>query len=440
MNIPTSNGGWPDCRSPRRRFLLLGWAAALLLCAPAWAGHDGGIAGGYLRFGASARSLALGNAVGGLADDAATSYWNAAGYASLRTMELSAMGANLGMDTRYGFMTLGLPTAHWGTFALSGTYTASGDFERASLFEDLDATFSQNESIYSLAWARALGRISFGLAVKTVSQSIAGARGSGTGLDLGLHYRPHHALGLGLSLQNATAPKLTLVEDVEELPHSVRAGLALTFFQGRLAMTADAVNTRWMDPSYNFGLETWPLRQIALRAGYDGQKEQWAAGAGFRWENWQFDYAFVNTELGGQNIVSATLRFGVPYGVKIDRDRALFSPSGSERTVTFGIRTAVRGDVDRWRIVIRDRAGGEVRRLEGSGQPPAAVTWNGEDADGRLVEDGVYRASVVIVDELGQAWDYQTDVEVLGFRERTRQPIRLELGGGAAGTAEGSIR
>ncbi|MDY0109758.1 MAG: PorV/PorQ family protein [Candidatus Krumholzibacteria bacterium] len=419
---------------------LLATAACLALAGAATAGHDGGVAGGYLRFGASARSLGLGNAVGGLVDDAATSYWNPAGYASLRTMELTAMGASLGMDTHYGFMTLGLPTERWGTFALSGTYTSSGEFESATLYEDLDATFSQRESIHSFAWARPLGRLSLGLAVKNVRQSIAGASGSGTGLDLGAHYRPHQALGLGVSVQNALAPKLTLIEAEEELPHSLRAGIALNFFQGRLEMTADMVRTRWMDPGYHFGLETWPHRQVALRAGYDGEKEQWATGAGFRWENWQFDYAYVNTDLGSQNVVSATLRFGVPYGVKLDRDRALFSPSGSDRTVTFGIRTAVRGEIDRWQVVIRDSEDREVRRLEDSGAPPAEVTWNGEDTDGRLVDDGVYTARVQIVDALGQVWDYQSQVEVMGFRERTRTPIRLEIGGSAAGAAEGSLR
>lgn len=411
-----------------------------LLVGTAHAGHDGGVPGGYLRYGASARSVALGNAVAGVADDAATSYWNPAGFASLRTMELSTMGATLGMDTQYGFMTLGLPTSSWGTFALSGTYTASGEFERATLFEDLDETFSQRESIFALSYARAFGRLAVGAAVKTLSQRIDGASGAGTGLDLGLHYRPHQMLGLGVAVQNALAPKIVLVEDEEELAHSVRAGLALKVFQGRLEMSADVVRTRWMEAGYRFGLETWPVRQIALRGGYDGEKEQWAAGAGFRWENWQFDYAYVNTDLGGQNIVSATLRFGVPYGVKIDRDRTLFSPSGSERAVTFGIRTAVRGEIDRWQVVIRDREGREVRRLEGSGAPPEAVTWNGEDSDGRLVDDGVYRARVVIVDMIGQAWDYQSEVEVLGFRERTRTPIRLEIGGGAAGAVEGSNR
>ncbi len=40
------------------------------------ASEDAGSAGAYMRYGASARSLSLGNAVAGICDDVATSYWN----------------------------------------------------------------------------------------------------------------------------------------------------------------------------------------------------------------------------------------------------------------------------------------------------------------------------------------------------------------------------
>ena len=36
---------------------------------------------------------------------------------------------------------------------------------------------------------------------------------------------------------------------------------------------------------------------------------------------------------------------------------------------------------------------------------------------------------MTIVDDLGQEWDYMTDVEVMGFEDRTRVPIRVEVSG-----------
>ena len=249
-----------DRKMTARAFGAVVLGAMILLGNAAVAGDDAGTPGAYLRYGSSARSLSLGNAVGGIADDAATSYWNPAGFASLRTMELAAMGASLGMDTNYGFVTLGMPTATWGTFALSGTYTSSGDYQRTDLFTDLDETFTEDEGIFSLGWGKGFGRLSVGLNLKTVRQNIGGASGSGTGLDLGFHYRPHRALGIGFAVQNAIAPKIVLIEDEEQLPRSLRGGLALGFFKNRMQMSADVVRTEWMDTS------AWLIRPSSLRS------------------------------------------------------------------------------------------------------------------------------------------------------------------------------
>lgn len=414
--------------------------AATLSAAPAPAADDGGIAGGFLRFGASARSLALGNAAVGIADDAAMAYWNPAGLAQLRTMEVTGMGATMYNDTRYSYLALGMPTESWGTFALTGTFTASGEYERATWDEDLDETFGEKESVVALGWAGSLGRFTYGATLKSVSQDIGGARGSGTGVDVGVYYRPHRMLSIGGAIQNVVAPRITLLDEEEELVRSARAGLALRFFKGRLLATSDLVRTKWMDTSFRAGLEAWPLRSVALRGGWDSEREHMGAGAGIRLDNWQFDYAYVGTDLGAQNVVSVTLRFGVPFGVKMNRDKALFSPSGTDREVTFAIETAVRGTVESWRVEIVDDAGRAVRTLSGNGAPPAAVAWQGDDEDGRLVADGSYDARVLIVDGLGQEWDYTTSVEVLGFKDRTRAPIRVELSGAAPAKPEGSDR
>jgi len=47
----------------------------------------------------------------------------------------------------------------------------------------------------------------------------------------------------------------------------------------------------------------------------------------------------------------------------------------------------------------------------------------------RLVPDGDYRVRVSILDDMGEIWDYDTTVKILGFKERTRKPIRIEVSG-----------
>ena len=108
--------------------------------------------------------------------------------------------------------------------------------------------------------------------------------------------------------------------------------------------------------------------------------------------------------------------------------------------MNFSIDTAVRGHVESWQLLIRDGDGGVVRRMQGNGEPPEGIAWNGDDDQGRLVADGDYAAQVIILDDLGQEWDYETSVEVLGFRDRTRVPIRVEINGGSDNSTEGDQR
>jgi len=102
-------------QAPCRLRATTGVALALALIVgaatcPVHAADDAGSPGVYLRYGSSARTLALADAVVGLSDDVATAYWNPAGNATLRTMELTGMGATLFEDTQYGLVSLGLPT------------------------------------------------------------------------------------------------------------------------------------------------------------------------------------------------------------------------------------------------------------------------------------------------------------------------------------------
>jgi hypothetical protein len=128
-------------------------------------------------------------------------------------------------------------------------------------------------------------------------------------------------------------------------------------------------------------------------------------------------------------VVGATMRFGISDGVEIHGDRVRFSPSGDDRNVSFDIATALRGEIAEWSVEIRDQRGELVRKLWEEGPPPDDVTWSGEDENGRLVNDGHYTATVIIVDDLGQFWDHEVEVEILGFRNRTKTPIRIDISG-----------
>lgn len=416
---------------------IMGWwvlavtatAAHLVVPLTVRAADDAGAPGAFLRYGSSARSLGMGSAMTAIADDAAASYWNPAGFARLRTMEFTAMGASLFEDTRYTFLTLGLPTDGFGSFALTGALLSSGEFERSSLYEDLDETFDETASTFGISYARGSGRLAYGVHLKTVNHQLAGAAGSGFGADLGVYLRPHRTLSLGISAQNVVQPEVKLDVEPEKYARTLRAGTALHLLRNRLVVSSELVKTDDMQTDLRAGMEMWATRGFALRSGFDATREQSSFGAAFRWENWQFDYSFLSHDLGATHVMSATFRFGVPYGVRLGSDTPRFSPSGERRAVNFDVQTAVRGEVEAWSLEIRDPQGKVVRQFAGNGAPPEGIEWNGEDDEGRIVDDGRYEVRITVLDDATEHWDYDTSVDVLGFRDRTRSPIRVEITG-----------
>lgn len=73
----------------------------------------------FLGVSFGARALAMGSAYSAVADDAQAVLWNPAGLAQLRQVSLSGSQSHLSFTENVFAMTLNVPAARWGTFALS---------------------------------------------------------------------------------------------------------------------------------------------------------------------------------------------------------------------------------------------------------------------------------------------------------------------------------
>ena len=72
-----------------------------------------------------------------------------------------------------------------------------------------------------------------------------------------------------------------------------------------------------------------------------------------------------------------------------------FNPNGKRKTVTFA--SALKSSaVKSYNFEIRNASGAVVFALQGSGNVPGKISWNGKTASGALCEDGVYKASITI--------------------------------------------
>jgi len=270
--------------------LFLTFSLLLLLALPASAGDRVEIA-------QSARSVALGGTLTGLADDAMSPYWNPSGIATLQRQELVFSYAD-----RYG---IGLTNSAFGyVFPLFERHAVALNWAREGFGDtELDDSFQ----IFNLSYAAQLHRaVSLGIGGKWVNQSIdldgASLRSaSGFGFDLGLLFtpkiKPWDRFRFGVTLQDVTG---TSVQDdnsqvrEEILPQTLRGGIA---FKARrdLSLAVD------VGDNVSFGAEYQPHDALILRGGVNRPLSPvtgadktlgFGLGLGLRWTNTRVDYAF----------------------------------------------------------------------------------------------------------------------------------------------------
>ncbi|RKZ17786.1 hypothetical protein DRQ50_04635 [bacterium] len=329
--------------------ILLVWAAV------ATAADDAGLRSVFAR-GAGERALGLGGAYGAVADDATAAFWNPAGLGLLKRTEFQASHTDLiglGFYEQYG--TVAVPSWRLGTFAVSlrrfGVDGIEGRDDRGGI---TDPDLENTESELGFAYGRSLGEIwSVGAAFKYQQQNVAGYTGNGLGLDVGVLARPFVAGGVsspvlrsvrvGLTLRNIVEPNVRLLEEDVPDPTGMRLGTAFQVPVGErvhMMATADLEKTRDMGTEVHAGLEMVLLDLLALRVGSnDGTL---AAGAGVRWRDLAFNYAFEDNE------IDTVHRFGlgITFGSTTD-ERRLADQEKVEREINDRLAQAFRTDNER---------------------------------------------------------------------------------------------
>ncbi len=262
----------------------------------------------------------MGEAYAAWADDAYGMYFNPAGIARVSRQELGLLHNTLYEDLSYSYAGYLLPMGR-GTWALSGLFVDLGSVDRTTV-----ASGAQNVVIgradgsdlaVSLTYAHAVLRtLDLGMTVKVIHEKLDRFSATAGAVDLGLKWhQPLPGLTFGLSISNLGS-RLQFVRQSEELPIALRLGLGYRSPSGLWGLVSDVVWVKDQDVEAKFGGELWVWpRHLALRVGVnsanDVARTGITAGAAFQWEDLAVDYAYVPYgELGNQNLVSLTYRFG----------------------------------------------------------------------------------------------------------------------------------
>lgn len=369
--------------------------------------ESGGAPGSWLSQYVTARTLGLGGAFVGVADEASAVIWNPAGLAQLVPNELRFETARLFEDTSINAFNFAVPGNKLPSFGLSIVHLSSGNFERTNDLNDPLGTFQEGETAYILSMAKSLNtRLALGANVKLVRQSVEDFAGSGVGFDAGAIYSLTPTIKVGASVLNIGGPAITLRDSKETYPIEFRAGFSAQVLRGRGLLTAELDQSEGPGMRVRAGTEYWVQNSIGLRVGMDDQEP--AGGLSYRFAgNYQFDYGVLDHPLGMTHRLGLTYRFG-GFFASAKADPLVFSPTGEKAVTKIDLNARTKGEPESWTLQLVNKSEETVRTFGGKGTPPAHVLWDGKDETGLPLPDGSYRYTLTVQDMDGSVIESRT--------------------------------
>jgi hypothetical protein len=263
--------------------------------------------------------MGMGKAFIAVSDDINAMTMNPAGLGAQKGWELTGMATRLMGRVDYK-MAGGIYPTDFGTFGVGylSASTPAGFLttDKSSLSEPTALTYGT--SLIMLSYGRdlsevvkggALGSLSFGANLKSVSAKFEGmdASASGAGLDIGLLFRPNSRFSGGVSLQNIGGGSLAWKNGAtEQLGLITKVGGAFAVNNStKLALDLESGNG---DSLIHAGIESSPIKLFSVRAGIDqavvaaGEKAfNFSGGLGINLDGFSFDYAYRQDASLGDN-------------------------------------------------------------------------------------------------------------------------------------------
>lgn len=383
-------------------------AALMMGAAPAAAEEEnGGAPGSWLSQYVTARTLGLGGAFVGVADEASAVVWNPAGLAQLVPNEIRFETARLFEDTSINAFNFAVPGNKLPSFGLTIVALSSGNFEKTNELNDPLGTFKEGETAYIFTMAKSINtRLAIGTNVKLARQTVEEFTGTGVGFDVGGIYSLTPAIKVGASVLNIGGPNITLRDTKETYPIEFRAGFSAQVLRGRGLLTAEVDQADGPGIRIRSGTEYWVQQSIGLRVGMDDQEP--AGGLSYRFAGkYQFDYGVMDHALGLTHRLGLTYRFG-GFFASAKAEPTVFSPTGEKAVTKIDLNARTKAEPESWTLSLINKGDETVRTFGGKGLPPAHLLWDGKDETGLPLPDGVYRYTLTVRDMLGHVIDSRT--------------------------------
>ncbi len=299
--------------------------ALCCLAAFSHAGYAAGtVAAPFLKLTAGARNVAMGEGGVTAGDTASASGGSAnpAGLYSVQKRSLSLMHASWLEGITYQSASYA-HAVRGGVLGVSLTYLSMPAIEKYNNNGvKMNESFQSSDMVAGVSWAVPVGEVPFGITGKYIASVIDDARATGIAFDVGIMIDPvffpeKRTLRAGVVLQNIGTP-MKFSKESYPLPSCVKAGVSIfpvrpweIALEADKYLDEDVVGRAGTEYLIALGGDAF----IAVRAGYRTMRgfEENAgitAGAGFGYQGFSFDYAFVPYgELTDTHRVSVTFGF-----------------------------------------------------------------------------------------------------------------------------------
>lgn len=402
----------------------------LFVFAVALAG-EGGLPGVFLNYGAAPRSLGMGKAFTGVADDAQAVYFNPAGLFQMNTHEVLVAHSQL-YGARMEYLAYALPTREFGTFGMSILNYGSEGIDSRTPENRYYGPMVFAENAYMVSYAyNPFHFLGVGGTFKLITKNLAEYGDVAVGADVGVLARAPRIFSFGFTVQNVIEPVLTLHTLSDRYPRTFRLGAAARLLQERVTFTVDLVSpllrlrdsvaprnpiNKWkLDLTPRGGVEFELVPGVLVhRVGIDPNEISLGLGVHRFWGKMGLgvDYALLLHHQSGYQL-APTHKLGIfidfaGFRVWVDAEPKLFTPKPDDKqnVLWMDIRTISRAPVKRWQLLIKNSFGEVVRSYSGWDAPPPRVWWDGLDDAGRLVSDGRYYYDIVVVDQRNSSLNF----------------------------------
>jgi hypothetical protein len=279
----------------------------------------------FLKIPVGARSVAMGTAFTGLADDELAMYYNPAGLAMALENRYLFEYHNYIADMQSGMIGIVKPMNDRNVVGGYISYLNYGKFQRTDQSGTVGGEFSGGDILLALSYAhRPSYQFMAGGSLKLIYEKLESYSATGVAVDLGGRYIDiREKYSFGVALQNLGSQLSALGSEKDKLPLILRGGASGKPRGIYTLFSADVVVPFDNDPYFCVGAELQKFKPLFIRAGYNSAGKNirasgstdntagFSAGVGFDHRRLHFSYAFTpQAELGDSHRFTITGGFG----------------------------------------------------------------------------------------------------------------------------------